>query len=119
MNRPARATAPNEAAALLHSFTNHLLYSLDKDQYSATARDRFMSLSLTIRDRLIERWISTQQRYYNKDAKRIYYLSAEFLMDHALANNMINLSLYDTALECLKMLDLVIDLGLVIAIDRP
>src|SRR5258708_19314139 len=78
MNRPARATAANEAAALLHSFTNHLLYSLAKDQYSATARDRFMSLSLTIRDRLIERWISTQQRYYNKDAKRIYYLSAEF-----------------------------------------
>src|SRR5438105_4461819 len=28
MNRPARATAPNEAAALLHSFTNHLLDSL-------------------------------------------------------------------------------------------
>ncbi len=109
MNRPARATAPNEAAALLHSFTNHLLYSLAKDQYSATARDRFMSLSLTIRDRLIERWISTQQRYYNKDAKRIYYLSAEFLMGRALANNLINLGLYETARECLKMLNLDID----------
>ena len=64
MNRPVRPTSPNEAAALLHQFTNHLLYSLAKDQYSATARDRFMSLALTARDRLIERWISTQQRYY-------------------------------------------------------
>ena len=106
MNRPARATAPNEAAALLHSFTNHLLYSLAKDQYSATARDRFMSLAFTVRDRLIERWISTQQRYYKKDAKRVYYLSAEFLMGRALANNLINLGLYETARDGLKMLNL-------------
>ena len=106
MNRPLRATAPNEAAALLHSFTNHLLYSLAKDQYSATARDRFMSLALTVRDRLIERWISTQQRYYKKDAKRIYYLSAEFLMGRALGNNLINLGLHDVAKEAMKMMGL-------------
>src|SRR5437763_12698237 len=109
MNRPVRATAPNEAAALLHSFTNHLLYSLAKDQDSATELDRYMSLALTIRDRLIERWISTQQRYYRKDAKRIYYLSAEFLMGRALANNLINLGLYDTTRDAMKMLNL--DLG--------
>src|SRR5438477_2900850 len=106
MNRPARSTAPNEAAALLHSFTNHLLYSQAKDQYSATPRDKFMSLALTVRDRLIERWISTQQRYYKKDAKRVYYLSAEFLMGRALENNLINLGLYETARDGLKMLNL-------------
>src|SRR6202022_293520 len=106
MNRPVRATAPNEAAALLHSFTNNLLYSLAKDQYSATARDRFMSLALTARDRLIERWISTQQRYYRRDAKRVYYLSAEFLMGRALSNNLINLGMYDVARDAMKMLNL-------------
>ncbi|MFL4975228.1 MAG: glycogen/starch/alpha-glucan phosphorylase [Microvirga sp.] len=105
MNRPVRATAPNEAAALLHSFTNHLLYSLAKDQYSATELDRYMSLALTVRDRLIERWISTQQRYYQKDAKRVYYLSAEFLMGRALANNLINLGIYDVARDAMKMLN--------------
>jgi glycogen phosphorylase len=106
MNRPVRAIAPNEAAALLHSFTNHLLYSLAKDQYTATELDRYMSLALTVRDRLIERWISTQQRYYKKDAKRVYYLSAEFLMGRALANNLINLGLYDTARDAMKMMNL-------------
>src|SRR5438270_1966354 len=106
MNRPARATAPNEAAALLHSFTNHLLYSLAKDQYSATLRDRFMSLAMTVRDRLIERWISTQQRYYRKDAKRVYYLSAEFLMGRALANNLINLGLSEVARDAMRMMNL-------------
>ncbi|HET7785319.1 MAG TPA: glycogen/starch/alpha-glucan phosphorylase [Myxococcales bacterium] len=109
MNRPIRATAPNEAAALLHSFTNHLLYSLAKDQYSATTLDRYMSLALTARDRLIERWISTQQRYYRKDARRVYYLSAEFLMGRALGNNLINLGLYDVARDAMKMLN--IDMG--------
>src|SRR2546421_11489259 len=103
-SRVLRAPAPNESAAILHSFTNHLLYSLAKDQYSATARDRFMSLALTVRDRLIERWIATQQRYYRRDAKRGYYLSAEFLLGRALANNLLNLRVYDTAREAMRMM---------------
>src|SRR5438445_2659075 len=103
-SRVLRAPAPNEAAAVLHSFTNHLLYSLAKDQYSATARDRFMSLALTVRDRLIERWIATQQRYYRREAKRVYYLSAEFLMGRALANNLLNLGSYETAREAMLMI---------------
>ena len=61
-SRILRAPAPNEAAAVLHSFTNHLLYSLAKDQYSATARDRFMSLALTVRD--VTRPISLTMRGY-------------------------------------------------------
>src|SRR3954452_3631846 len=106
MNRPIRATAPNESAALLHSFTNHLLYSLARDQYSATTLDRYMSLALTARDRLIERWIATQQRYYRRDAKRVYYLSAEFLMGRALLSNLLNLGLYETARESMRMIGL-------------
>src|SRR5256886_10859021 len=47
--------------------------------------------------------------YYRKDAKRVYYLSAEFLMGRALANNLINLGLYDTTRDAMKMLNL--DLG--------
>jgi len=43
------------------------------------------------------------------DAKRVYYLSAEFLMGRALANNLINLGLYDTTRDAMKMLNL--DLG--------
>src|SRR5947208_10976025 len=109
MNRPVRSAAPNEAAAILHSFTNHLLYSLAKDQYVATDLDRYMSLALTVRDRLVERWIATQQRYYKKDAKRVYYLSAEFLMGRALANNLITLGLHEVAREAVRMLGL--DLG--------
>jgi starch phosphorylase len=101
-----RPIAPTEAAGMVHSYSNHLLYSLAKDQYSATAHDRFMSLALTVRDKLIERWVATQQRYYIKDVKRVYYLSAEFLMGRALLNNLINLGLLDVIREAMKMMGL-------------
>jgi glycogen phosphorylase len=80
--------------SLKKGFANHLVYSLAKDEYSATDRDIYESLSLTIRDRLIERWIRTQQSYYDHDVKRIYYLSMEFLVGRTLGNALINLGLY-------------------------
>ncbi len=76
------------------SFANHLEYSLSKDQYTATERDLYLSLALATRDRLIERWIRTQQLYYNHDVKRVYYLSAEYLMGRLLINNLINVGIY-------------------------
>src|SRR5205823_10945828 len=72
----------------------------------ATARDRFLSLALTVRDRLIERWIATQPRYYRRDAKRVYYLSAEFLMGRALLSNLLNLGLYETPRAAMRMIGL-------------
>src|SRR6185436_11135189 len=93
----------NEVARMLNKFMEHRLYSLAKYQYSATIRDSYKSLALTVRDRLTERWIQTQQRYYKRDAKRIYYLSAEFLLGRALTNNLINLGLYDTARQAMRM----------------
>ena len=48
--------------------------------------------------------METQQSYYAKDAKRVYYLSLEFLMGRALGNSLINLDLYDGAADALKEL---------------
>ena len=76
------------------SFASHLEYSLCKDQYTATNRDLYLALALAARDRLIERWIKTQQKYYTEDVKRVYYLSAEYLMGRVLTNNLINLGMY-------------------------
>ncbi|HEY7676778.1 MAG TPA: glycogen/starch/alpha-glucan phosphorylase [Candidatus Methylomirabilis sp.] len=90
--------------SLQTGFVNHLTYSLAKDEYSATPHDRFVSLALTVRDRLIERWIATQQAYYQQDAKRIYYLSLEFLMGRMLGNSLINLGLLDEAHRALHEL---------------
>src|SRR6266496_3444598 len=81
--------------SLRRSFLDHLQFSQGKDEHSATALDRYFALAYSVRDRLMRRWIQTQQAYYRTDAKRVYYLSLEFLMGKALENNLINLGLYD------------------------
>ena len=92
------------ADSLKKAFVNHMKYSLGKDEYSATEYDCYSSIALAARDRLIERWIETQQTYYNKKAKRLYYLSLEFLIGRTLGNSLINLGLYDAAAKAMGKL---------------
>ncbi|MBN1697425.1 MAG: glycogen/starch/alpha-glucan phosphorylase [Spirochaetales bacterium] len=93
-----------DIASIQRSFVNHLEYSLAKDEYSATQLDCYKAIALTVRDRLIERWIETQQTYYRKDVKRIYYLSMEYLIGRTLGNSLINLGLYDVVQKAMKEL---------------
>jgi starch phosphorylase len=83
------------------AFADHLQFSQGKDEHSATALDRYFAVAHTVRDRLMRRWVQTQQHYYRSDAKRIYYLSMEFLLGKALENNLISLGLLDTMRDAL------------------
>ena len=85
--------AVSPGKAFQKTLLNHLTYSLAKDMYSATERDKFDAVVLSVRDQIAKRWIETQQHYYNVDAKRVYYLSLEFLMGRLLRNYIINLDL--------------------------
>jgi len=89
-------------------FLEHRKFSLAKDEYTATDHDNFLSCALTVRDMLIDGWINTQQTYYIKNEKRIYYLSLEFLMGRALGNSLINLGVYDEF--CIAMNELGLDI---------
>ena len=91
-----------DAESIKKSFVHHMEYSLGKDEYSDTPYDKYASLALSTRDLLIERWIATQQTYYNKNAKRVYYLSLEFLIGRTLGNSLINLGMYGEADKAMK-----------------
>jgi starch phosphorylase len=89
-------------ATLRRAFLDHLSYSLGKRATNSTDLDRFFAMAYTIRDRLTYRWAQTQETYSKVDAKRIYYLSAEFLLGRALSNNLHALGLFDKAQKLLR-----------------
>jgi len=92
--------------SIKRSLANHLTYSVAKDTITATDRDWFHSLAHVVRDRLIERWMETMRRYYQVDAKRVYYLSLEFLIGRTLSNSLLNLGFYEECERALRELGL-------------
>ncbi|CAJ0920936.1 unnamed protein product, partial [Mesorhabditis belari] len=88
------------------TFNRHLHFSVIKDRNVATPRDYYFALANTVRDHIVSRWIRTQQHYYEKDPKRVYYLSLEFYMGRTLSNTMINLGIQATVDEALYQLGL-------------
>ena len=91
----AKSQAKSTSNSIVNEFTNdcerHLKYSVVKDRFTKADHDEYYSLSLAVRDRIIDRWFSTQKRYYTENCKRVYYLSLEFLLGRMLENNVINL----------------------------
>ena len=95
--------------AFKRSLANRLIYSLGKDPLTATTRDWFNTTAYAVRERLIERWMETMRSYYRVDAKRVYYLSAEFLTGRLLSNSLLNLGLYAECRDALADLELDFD----------
>lgn len=91
------------------AFLDNLLCLQGRPLNRATPNDMFRALAFTIRDRLVQRWAATQQAYHTNKVKRVYYLSAEFLMGRLLGNNLMNLGVYEVAQEALA--ELGVDMG--------
>jgi starch phosphorylase len=94
---------------LRRAFSDHVQFSRSRQPESATAFDRYMALAFSVRDRLVQRWAKTQRTYYEHDAKRAYYLSAEFLLGRALIQNLQALDVFEAYRDVLR--DLGIDLN--------
>ncbi|MFN8606596.1 MAG: glycogen/starch/alpha-glucan phosphorylase [Vulcanimicrobiota bacterium] len=117
--KPAKASSPRVVVeddrsgmskdSWKRAFLDNLLCLQGRPLNRATPLDLFRALAFTIRDRLVQRWAATQQTYHAKKVKRVYYLSAEFLMGRLLTNNLMNLGVYDVAQEALS--ELGVDMG--------
>jgi len=96
-------------STIKNSFNRHLHYTVVKDRNVSTQRDYFFALAHTVKDQLVGRWIRTQQHYYEKDPKRVYYISLEFYMGRSLTNTMVNLGIQSECDEALYQLGLDIE----------
>ena len=93
---------PVNTATIKESVSRHLHYTLGKDVYSSTNRDWFSAVVYTVRDYLMEKWLETHRSYHYEDAKRVYYLSMEFLIGKTLANSLINTGMEEELRAALK-----------------
>ncbi len=80
-----------ESYSLQNQFAENMEFRLAKDKTNYTLRDAYTALALSVRDRMMRKWLRTQQQYAEKDVKKVYYLSLEFLMGRLLSNTLINL----------------------------
>ncbi|MGK7873651.1 MAG: glycogen/starch/alpha-glucan phosphorylase [Xenococcaceae cyanobacterium] len=87
---------------LKRAFADHLLYSQGKFESLAALHDYYMALAYTVRDRLVQRRVQTVKNHILRDAKVVYYLSAEFLLGRQLGNNLVNLGLYEKSRQVLR-----------------
>ncbi|HHP7231427.1 MAG TPA: glycogen/starch/alpha-glucan phosphorylase [Xenococcaceae cyanobacterium] len=80
---------------LRRAIADNLLYLQGKFPGIATLNDYYLALAYTVRDRLLPRWLATNQAYFQPDVKVVCYFSAEFLVGPHLVNNLINLGIYE------------------------
>src|SRR5215510_4576651 len=93
--------ARDPMTAVAASIRHHMRYSLGKTGEQPSTRDLFMALALTVRDWLVDRMLATEERHHQAQAKRLYYLSMEYLLGRSLATNLANLGLLDACRETL------------------
>ncbi len=97
---------------LKKAFLDNLFYLQGRSLETASINDLYMALAYTVRDRLLHRWVNTLHRYMTEDVKVVFYLSAEFLPGPHLANNLLNLGLFEQVRTAMN--ELQIDLNVLI-----
>ncbi len=94
--------SPKTIEEMKKSILHHVVSFQGRDPQRAGNSDIYKALAYTLRDIMTEKWIKTQKNYYEKEKKRVYYLSLEFLIGRSLSNAMINLGIFNevkTAVE--------------------
>ena len=82
----------------------HLISTLARHPASATPRDWWVATALAVRDTIHERMIATQRRHNEKNVRRLYYFSLEYLMGRLFGNNLLATGLLDAARVALEAL---------------
>jgi starch phosphorylase len=95
MNGPDAEQGPSAADAFVASVHRHIRHLLGKRWEDASPRDFVLAMAMACRERIVERLFETERRYREADAKRVYYLSVEFLIGRLLENTLLNLGILE------------------------
>ncbi|MBC2607611.1 glycogen/starch/alpha-glucan phosphorylase [Pelagicoccus albus] len=95
--KAAKKSPESSPQGMKQAILDHLKYTLAHNASGATKRDWWICISLAVRDRIVDNMIKTQQTHFEKNVRRCYYLSMEYLMGRMLVNNMYSAGIYDEA----------------------
>ena len=106
---PSFLAQQRPAEMLRDAILNHVQYTLVRPTSDLKPVDYLKPLSLAIRDRIVDSMLETESRFRHKDAKRLYYLSMEFLMGRSLGDNISNLRIEELCRSVLAGLGVSLD----------
>ena len=91
---------------LRRQILRHLRSTLARDPRTATTRDWWISTAMALRDHVLEKFIPTMARHNNKNVRRLYYLSLEYLMGRLIESNLHNMGMYADMVAAVNSLGL-------------
>ncbi|MGN6552001.1 MAG: glycogen/starch/alpha-glucan phosphorylase [Pararhizobium sp.] len=121
MNEMTTSTIPSppprvsDPTVLASEILERLTYRIGKDPKVAKPHDWLTATILVLRDRIIDRWMASTRETYEREGKRVYYLSLEFLIGRLMRDAASNLGLMDEMKEALKSLG--VDFDVVAALE--
>ena len=92
------------ADEIKQAFRDNLQFALGRSERVATKHDLYYALALTVRDRVFQYNVESMESYGGANARRVAYLSAEYLPGPHLANNLLNLGITDATRQAVKSL---------------
>ncbi len=94
----------HSVGGMKRSILNHLRYTLAHDPETASRSDWWNAVCLSVRDRILERSSHTRAAHRERNVRRVYYLSMEYLMGRLLEDNLRNSGLWDCTQQALEEL---------------
>ena len=95
-----------------HSFVQKFRQLHGRDIAAATPESVFQTLGCMVREEAAAQWINTNRLYREREAKKVYYFSMEFLLGRLLESNLLNLGVLELCREGLGELGLDLDKAL-------
>lgn len=91
-----------EPQQILADIKRHIVTTAGNDFQPPRKDTYYKGLAYTVRDHLMRQWIASQRDFYDQKAKRVYYLSMEYLPGRFMMNYIVNMQMEDNVMEALN-----------------